>query len=151
MLYETVLERLAIMLDMNNQQFIDGPRIFRIEDEWKVVTPEELRGHHLYRPASSNLDVTANREIRRQQVLELLKIVQGNQYIDQWELLKLVLDAYGIRGAEKLLIPKEQAMMGQGPGQAVPGQSSAEMPGTPQQILATIAGQAMQGGGQGAV
>ncbi len=155
MLYETVLERLAELLDMNNQQFIDGPRIFRIEDEWKVVTPEELRGHHLYRPASSNLDVTANREIRRQQVLELQKILQGSQFVDQYELLKLVLQTYGIRGTEKLLLPKDQAMMGQlpgqMPGQMPPGAGMPTSPGVPQQILATIASQAMQGGGGGAL
>jgi len=154
MLYETIMERLAELLDMNNQQFIDIPRIFRIEDEWKVVTPEELRGHHLYRPASNNLDVTANKEVRRQQVLELMKVAQGSQFVDQYELLKLVLDAYGIRGTEKLLIPKEQVMMGQVPGQMMPGQPGM-MPGQaapgqaamPHQILATLAGQTMQGGG----
>jgi len=148
MLYESVIERLAILLDMNNQQFVDRPRIFRIEDEWKIVTPEELRGHHLYRPASHSLDVTANREIRRQQVLELMKVVQGNPNIDQWELLKLVLDAYGIRGTEKLLMPKEQVQQAM-PG-TVPGGAPAQA-GLPQQMLATIMGQAAQGGAGGAL
>lgn len=143
MLYEEDIARLAELMDMNNQQFIVNPRIFRIEDEWKVVTPDELRGHHLYRPASANLDVTANREVRRQQILELMKVVQGNPNIDQWELLKLVLNAYGIRGTEKLLLPKGQTMM---PAEAGPGQPAGTA-GAPEQMLATIMRQAIGGGG----
>lgn len=153
MLYENFLERLAIMMDMNNQQFVTKPRIFRIEEEWQVVTPEELRGHHLYRPASNILDINNSREVRRQQILELLKIVQGRPEIDQYELLKLVLEAFNIRGTEGLLKPKEQleqaAMM---PG-AMPGQQPAQsqppgaMPQAADNTLGALLSQSMRGGG----
>jgi len=142
-------------MDMNNQQFVDRPRIFRVEEEWQVVTPEELRGHHLYRPASSSLDVTSNREVRRQQVLELLQIVEGRPEVDQYELLKIVLEAFSIRGTEGLLKPKEQleqaAMMpGAMPGEQ-PLQQQAQGPQVQPQaadnMLGTLLAQAMQGGG----
>lgn len=152
MLHEALTERLAEMLDMNNQQFVDRPRIFRVEDEWQVVTPEELRGHNLYRPASNSMDVNSNKEVRRQQIMELQQIIQDKPSIDQYELLKLVLDAFGIRGTEKLLVPKEQMMQQQ---TAVPGQEQVpgQMPlqpqsgpaAQPQQMIQNLMQQAMQG------
>lgn len=150
MLYEEVMERLAVLLDMNNQQFVTNPRVFRIEEEWKVVTPDELRGHHLYRPKSASMDVTANREVRRQQLLELMKILQGNPQIDQYELVKLVLEAYGIRGTEKLLLPREAVMPAMGVSLAPATGQPAGQP-APEQILAALAQQASMGGGGGAV
>lgn len=156
MLHEALLERLAELLDMNNQQFVDKPKIFRVEEEWQVVTPDEMRGHNLYRPASNSMDVNSNKEVRRQQIMELQQIVQGNPSIDQYELLKLVLDAFGIRGTEKLLVPKEQMMQqqqmpqpGQGqtkqPGQ-MPGQPQGGPAAQPQQMMQTLMQQARQGG-----
>lgn len=162
MLHETILERIAIIMDINNQQFVDRPRIFRVEEEWQVVTPDEMRGHHLYRPASSSLDVTSNREVRRQQVLELLQIVEGRPEIDQYELLKMVMEAFSIRGTETLLKPKEQLM--EQPG-AMPGEQPLQQqaqgpqvqpqgPQGPQvqpqaadNMLGNLLAQAMQGGG----
>lgn len=143
MLYEELMNRLAELLDMNNQQFVTNPRIFKVEDEWKAVMPEEMRGHHFYRPKSSSLDVTANREVRRQQLLELQKVLQGNLNIDQRELLKLVLEAYGIRGTEKLLIEQPEGMPPAGiqAGQPAPGGQ-----GIPQEIINTLMQQATGGG-----
>lgn len=143
MLYEELMSRLAELMDMNNQQFATNPRIFRIEEEWKAVSPEEMRGHHMYRPKSSSLDVTANKEVRRQQILELQKILQGHPNIDQMEMLKLVLEAYGIRGTEKLLI--EQPMLQQpGMENMPPGSGGQQMP---QEIMNTLMQQTMGGGG----
>ncbi|HIE12960.1 MAG TPA: hypothetical protein EYP63_06000 [Desulfotomaculum sp.] len=109
MLFEEYIDRLAEMLDMNNQQFIVNPRIFRVEEEWKIVTPEELRGHRTYRRKSIGLDFMHNQEVRRRQLLELQNLLQNSPHIDQYELLKLVLEAYGIRGTERILLPKEEA------------------------------------------
>ena len=126
MLYEECVSRLAELMDLNNQQFATNPRVFRIEEEWRVVTPEEMRGHHLYRPKSSSLDLMANREVRRQQLLELQKLLQGHPNIDQLEMLKLVLEAYGIRGTEKLLVEQPQAPS---LGQSVPAVERASTAG----------------------
>lgn len=139
MLYEEVLNRMAELMDMNNQQFITNPRIFKAEEEWKVVTPDEIRGHHLYRPKSSNQDMSANREIRRQQLLELQKLLQGHPNVEQMELLKLVLEAYGLRGTERILI--EQPQVPTLPG-GIPGQPQLGGQGVPQEMLATLMQQA---------
>lgn len=156
MLYEEDINRLAELLDINNQQFVTLPRIFRVEEQWKVVTPEELRGHRMYRRKDIGLDAMHNREVRRQQILELQKVLQGNPYIDQYELLRLVLEAYSVRGTERIIIPKEvvQAQMAQAAamGGGVPGVRPVDTTGTGgpaqldpvQQIMDAVRGRGVQ-------
>ena len=43
MLHETILKRMANVIDMNNQQFVGrGPIYSGVEEEWQVVTPDEM-------------------------------------------------------------------------------------------------------------
>jgi len=122
MLLDEMLNRIVELMDMNNQQFATNPRMFKIEEEWKVITPDELRGHHLYRPKSRSQDFMVNKEARRQQLLELQKLLQGHPNIDQYELLKLILEAYNISGTERILVenPQPEGMQGL-PQETMPG------------------------------
>lgn len=136
-IFETLgLKRMAYLMDCNNQQFIDAPRVVRLfgvegPEAWRRVEPDELIGEWDYRPSGSAVDPAANKEIRRQQLNELMNIVlrTQNPYVDKYELTKLWLEAYDVRNVEKLLIPREQ-LAAQGVPQAVPSPGPAGA-GTP--------------------
>ena len=153
MLFEVVgIKRLAYLLDCNNQQFVDEPRLVKLfgmegPQAWRMVGPDEIVGEFDYRPAGANIDPAANKEVRRQQLNELMGIVlqTGNPYIEKYELTKMWLESYDIRNVDKLLIDKQQvlaqmmaaqaqqAQMAQGPDMPItPPMPGADMgPGEP--------------------
>ncbi len=155
MLYEALcLKRMAYLMDCNNQQFIDDARLVQVYGdlgmEWRQVNPWELIGEHDYSPAGSSVDPMANKEIRRQQLNELLQIAAGNQLVSQYvnipELVKMLFQAYDIRAVDKLLLSPEeialkqqqdmmlQTAQGQ-PGTGVGGQMGPEQVAMVQQML----------------
>lgn len=115
MLFETMgIKRLAMLMDLNNQQFIDGERLVRVFGEepaaqWVTVAPHELVGEFDYRPGGSNVDPGANKELRREQLNQVMGAVlsTGNPYVDRYELTKMWLESYDIRNVEKILLPRE--------------------------------------------
>ena len=121
-LFEAVgIKRLARLMDMNNQQFIDTPRLVRVWStgsdaqaafEWRVVQPHEIIGEFDYRPSGSSADPAANKEIRRQQLTQVMQVVLATQnpFVDKYELTKAWLETFDLRNVEKLLVPKEQVM-----------------------------------------
>lgn len=148
MLFETLgIKRMAYLMDCNNQQFIDQPRLVRLfgqEDPnaWQMIEPGQLVGEWDYRPSGSNIDPAANKEIRRNQLNQVMAVVlqTNNPYVDKYELTKMWLEAYDIRNVEKLLIPKEQLlaqiqavqqMQGAGPVMPTTPQVPGMGPGTP--------------------
>ena len=162
MLYETLcLKRLAYLMDCNNQQFIDQARLVRVYGplgmEWKRIEPWEVIGEHDYAPAGSSVDPMANKEIRRQQLNELLNIVSSRpeiaQYVKLPELIRMLFQSYDIRAVEKLLLSPEelaaqqQAAVMQAAQAGLPGAPGAPGPGAqmgPEQIAAV---QQVLGGG----
>lgn len=138
MIYEALcLKRMAYLMDCNNQQFIDDARLVQIYGElgmeWKRIEPYELLGEHDYAPAGSSVDPMANKEIRRQQLNELLAMVSKNQLVAQYvkipELIKLLIQSYDIRSVDKLLIsPEELATQQQA---AMAAQMGGMPPGSP--------------------
>lgn len=128
MLFEALgLKRLAYLIDCNNQQFIDTPRLVKLfgvdgPAAWRLIEPSQLIGEWDYRPAGSSVDPAANKEVRRQQLNELIAVLfkTRNPYVDMYELTKMWLEAYDIRNVEKLLIsPQEIAQQQAGP--VIPG------------------------------
>jgi len=115
MLFEALgIKRLAMLMDLNNQQFIDTERLVRVFGEeagfqWVTVAPHELVGEWDYRPSGANVDPGANKELRREQLNQVMAAVlaSGNPYIDKYELTKMWLESYDIRNVEKLLLPRE--------------------------------------------
>lgn len=145
------MKRLAHLMDMNNQQFINQSRVIRCGPEesmvWRQITPGDLIGEYDYRPAGTSVDPAANKEIRRQQMSQMLGflIETGNPYVDIYELTKSWLESFDMRNVQKFLIPREvieqqqqmqemaeMALMG--PQMGDPHQPETPQQGHPQQI-----------------
>lgn len=134
MLFETLgIKRLAYLMDCNNQQFIDSTRLIKLfgvegPAAWREVRPEELVGEYDYRPAGANVDPAANKEVRRQQLNQLMQTVlsSGNPYVDVYELTKVWLESYDIRGVEKLLVSKDELAVQQAVSQQVVSQQQLQ-------------------------
>jgi hypothetical protein len=111
------VNRLAALMDMNNQQYIDAPRYVQIYGaeamaQWQMVQPGDLIGERDYRPAGANLDPAANREIRRQQLLQLVEMAWklNVPYFERYELIRQLVDTYELRNPAKVLIPYQELM-----------------------------------------
>ena len=118
------LKRMAYLMDMNNQQFINEDRMVKLGEgdaiKWRNINPGELIGEFDYRPAGSNIDPSANKEIRREQLTHMMQFMMqaGIPFVDYHELIKEWLQSFDIENSEKFILPKElwqqqQAMMGQ--------------------------------------
>lgn len=112
LLYGKVIERLAYLMDENNKQFIDASRVIRIAAEgeaasWKKVDLENILGEHEYRPGIGSTEAIANREIRRQQLIQLYPLAMQDPYIDGYEFRKMFYGTFDIKGLDKLLKPKD--------------------------------------------
>lgn len=116
MLFEAMgLTRLARLMDMNNQQFIDDQRLIRMVGEegiedWRLVGPDEIIGEFDYRPAGPSVDPAANKELRRNQLIQLMELAVATQnpYFDLYELSKTLLESFDLRNTDKLLNSKEE-------------------------------------------
>ena len=140
LLYESLsLRRMAELMDLNNQQFLEENRLVKLFGEesvyqWQLVEPGDILGEHDYRPAGSNTDPTANKEIRRQQLTNLLQLCANNQYVKQYDLLKMLFESYDIKNPDQLLYTPEelqimqmQAMQAQMMAQGNPGMNMNPM------------------------
>jgi len=113
MLFEELgIKRLAMLMDLNNQQFLDQSRVVRLFGEdasmkWVMVEPGDLIGERDYMPSGSNVDPAANKELRRQQLIQLMAIAANNPYIDRYELTKMLIQSFDVRNVERLLLPRE--------------------------------------------
>jgi len=113
MLFEELgIKRLAMLMDLNNQQFLDQGRVVRLFGEdasmkWVMVEPGDLIGERDYLPSGSNVDPAANKELRRQQLIQLMALAAQNPYIDRYELTKMLIQSFDVRNVERLLLPRE--------------------------------------------
>lgn len=107
------LKRLLYLMDMNNQQFIDDARLVRmgIDDavKWRLINPGELIGEHDYRPASTNIDPAANKQVRREQLSQMMQFLLQMMvpFVDYHKLIEEWLQSFDIENAEKYILPKE--------------------------------------------
>lgn len=115
MIIEEVFKRLAYLMDCNNQQFIDKTKVARQygpdgAEQWAEITPDSVIGEWDYIPAGSSIDPAANRDIRREQLAQLVMtaIQTQNPYLDVYELTKQWVDSFEIRGLATALKTKEQ-------------------------------------------
>src|SRR5690606_20379095 len=146
-LYEQLgLSRLAYLMDYNNQQFIDRPRLVRLYQdddvwEWRTVQPGELVGEHDYRPSGSNVDPAANREVRRQQLFQGIELAArlNLPWIKLRELIREWFATFDFRNPDKFIMSEEEMqqamflqalMQGQGGGGAL-GMGGAVSPMPP--------------------
>ncbi len=80
-LYEEPIRQMCYLMDMNNQEFIDDKRLVRMFDPqgveiWRAISLEDFMGEHDYRLNGASIDPSANKEIRRQQLLQFIPMVQ---------------------------------------------------------------------------
>lgn len=147
LVYETLcLKRLAYLMDMNNQQFIDQARVLRVYGpygaEWKKVQPWELAGEYDYYPAGSSVDPLANKDLRRAQLTELMPLALQNPWIKQREFTKLLLETYDIRAVDTMLKTEQEMAAEQQAAQIaalqaqVTQQATSPQPPTEKQVAA---------------
>ncbi len=134
------LRRMAYLMDCNNQQFVDQPRLVRLfgdqgPNEWKMVGPEEIIGEYDYRPAGANVDPATNKELRRQQLSQALAfaVQTNNPFIKKYELTREWLSSFDFRNVDKFLYSEQEVMQMQAAAQAQAAQ---------QQAMAAVARQA---------
>ena len=136
------LKRLALLLDLNNQQFLESSRMARrygVEgpNAWLHVQPQDVCGfNYEYRASGTGTDPAANKELRRNQLLQLYEIFAKNPppYVNMAELIKMLIESFDVRNVEKIIIPPEQmgqlqpGQPGVQPGQIAPGQQPGQPP-----------------------
>lgn len=158
---DKVIERLAMLMDCNNQQFIDDIRAVQLFGDdagpvWKSVSPGDLVGERDYAPSGANVDPAANKEVRRAQLTQLMQAVLASQnpYVDLYEMTKMWIQSFDVRNVESLLLPRDvveqqMAMQAQQAMQheavvagRVPEQQQNAQPQTPdpQQLLQELMG-----------
>jgi hypothetical protein len=104
-----------------NQQYIDKERVIRILGEagynYEPVNPESIAGSYDVVSVSPALEAQANKDIKRNQLLEMMDKFTNNPvtlpYVNVPELMKKVLETYDIKDYSKLLV--EQPIMPQQP------------------------------------
>lgn len=143
-LYQTLgLDRLAYLMDCNNQQFIETPRLVRLYQdddawEWKTIQPGELVGEHDYRPSGSATDPAANREVRRQQLFQMIEMAVKFQLpiVKLEELIREWFATFDLRNVDKFLISEDELrqmqmmqMLMSGGAPMMPGMGPAGAPG----------------------
>ena len=113
-LFEDIgINRMAMMMDLNNQQFITDKRIAKVDlddiSKWREVEPGDLIGEYDYSPAKTTIDAAANKELRRQQMTEALGfLMQAGYPIDYDEFILEWLKTYDFQNPEKFLLSPEQ-------------------------------------------
>ena len=111
------LKRLAMMMDLNNQQFICDKRAARLDPEernsWQSFDPEAIVGEHDYRPATSSTDAAANKELRREQLSEIIGFLMQAQvpFVNYKKLISDWLKEFDIKKTEKYFIDENQYNM----------------------------------------
>jgi len=111
---ELGIKRLAHLMDMNNQQFIDSERLINIPFEqgnaWRAIDTGDLIGEFDYRPAGTNVDPAANKDVRREQLTHMLQMLlqSGVPFVNYKELFEEWLKAFDIENAEKFLLSDQE-------------------------------------------
>jgi len=133
-LFESLsVERLAYLMDMNNQQFIEDKRIIRLGPEksmqWREIKPGEFIGEYDYRPASANIDPAANKQVRREQLTQMMQFLIQSKvpFVNYMALFKEWLESFDVENAEKFLLNQQelqQMMSSMGGGQQ--GQTASQ-------------------------
>lgn len=111
---KTGIYRMAKQMDLNNQQFITDERAVRLDPEdrnnWQAVDPGELIGEFDYSPATSSSEAAANKELRREQLTEIIGFLMQSQvpFINYKKLIEEWLSEFDIENPEKFMIPEKQ-------------------------------------------
>lgn len=148
----TVLRQIAKMFIRLDYQFLSQEEFAKIVGEeefernngalfYEQDIEEILRQYH-FQPMGSS--VTAIKEIRIPQTMQLFQLFNGDPFINQFRLREMVLDAFEIKNKSELLIePERLAQMLQ--EKAMSGAMSGAIPGTIPGAMSEEAGQVPAG------
>lgn len=105
-LEEMGIKKIGQMLVSMNEQFIDEEKVIRIVGNEGIrfmsLRPEDLKGNFdVVVQAGSTMIV--NEAVRRKQVMEMYQVFSQDPEINQVELKRMVLEAFGEKNIEKLL------------------------------------------------
>ena len=158
------IKRLINLMDLNNQQFYTKPRLVKIFDEeqamsWQQADPTDIIGEWDYRPAGAATDPASNKEIRRQQLMQLAEYAAKTQspYIKRMEIEKELVRSFDLRNPEKFVkteeeLQQEQMQQMMAEQQQQEQQAQAEQVQAErqfgQEVAKKIIDQSMQGGGE---
>lgn len=102
-------------MDQNSQQFFTQPRLVKLFDEdqamsWQMADPIDILGEWDYRPAGSATDPASNKEVRRQQLMQLAEYAIKTQspYIKRQEIEKELVRSFDVRNPEKFIKSEEE-------------------------------------------
>ena len=149
------VNRLAMLMDMNNPAVVDSQRYVRVYGattmgQWQMMEPHRLIGEYDYRPAGANIDPVANREARRNQLMQLMEIVWKLDipYVNRYELFRALVDTFDLRNTAKIVIPyeelMEQMMQQQAQQEQMMQQQAAQDVGAPMPMAPEVAPQMAQ-------
>jgi hypothetical protein len=109
-----------------NQQYIQEEKVIRLlniqSGEWEYgqVDPESVQGSYDVKSVTPRLEAEGNKEIKRNQLLEMMNLFTNNpiasQYINVPELMKKILEQYDIKDHANLIIqpqPQQPMLPGQ--------------------------------------
>ena len=121
MLYEDMgIKRLINLMDQNSQQFFTKPRMVKLFDEeqfdkWQMADPGDILGEWDYRPAGASTDPASNKEVRRQQLMQLAEYAAQSQspYIKRDEIERELIRSFDLRNPEKFIKTDEELMQEQ--------------------------------------
>jgi hypothetical protein len=141
------IKRMFRLMDMNNQQFVDSDRLIRLGPEssvqWRKITPGDLIGERDYKPVGTTTDPGANKEIRREQLSDLLQnLIQFTQFttslgmppmVKFQEVIREYLDTFDMSNPQRFLVQKDELMQQLGAMQNILPQLGGGQPGAGQQ------------------
>jgi hypothetical protein len=118
LLHGSDLKRLAMLMDLNNQQYITETRLIKQYDvkgidAWIEVDPEDILGEFDYRFAGANVDPAANKEVRRKQFLEAIQAVNTLRMQQNYSVERMFEDYLGtfdFRNTEKYKLTYEEKL-----------------------------------------
>lgn len=109
---EAGIEELGRFIISLNGQFMAEEKVVRIlgDDgiEWLTVRPEDLRGNFDV-IVQSGSTLPSNEAVERKQTMELFNIFAGDPEVNQRELKRMVMEAFGQKNIDKLLSPSAEA------------------------------------------
>jgi hypothetical protein len=115
------LKRLAYLMDMNNQQFMDKARLVQVYDEqgvasWAEADIGDILGEHDYVPAGS-IEPDVNKEIKRGQFIQAVQVVSQSQplaAIARWDAIgKELWKLFGYTNADRFQLTQQEIQMQQ--------------------------------------
>lgn len=144
------LKRMAMLMDCNNQQFIDSARLVRQDwksetvDAWQFVNPWEILGEWDYRPAGTAVDPAANKELKLQRLDNFITKNAQDPYLKHGALRRKYIELSDLSNDPNEFvktddeIEEEQAAQAQAQSQQIQAEQQLQSDQNTQKLIADI-------------